>query len=244
MTETVSRPPALEMRGITKRYPGVVANDGIDLDVRPGRDPRPARRERRRQVDPDEHPVRAGHARTRARSSSTARPSRSSGPSDAIAARHQHGPPALHAGAGPVASPTTSCSARRRWPTRSSSTGTRPSRRIIELGKRFGFEIDPDVKVEALSVGWQQRVEILKALYREARILVLDEPTAVLTPQETKEIFAVLRRLARRGPQHHLHQPQALRGPRDRRPDHGHPARQGRRARASRPRPTRTTSPR
>ena len=72
-------------------------------------------------------------------------------------------------------------------------------KRIIELGKRFGFEIDPDAKVETLSVGWQQRVEILKALYRQARILVLDEPTAVLTPQETVEIFAVLRRLAAEG---------------------------------------------
>jgi ABC-type uncharacterized transport system ATPase subunit len=72
-------------------------------------------------------------------------------------------------------------------------------RRIIELGKRFGFDIDPEVKVGSLSVGWQQRVEILKALYREARILVLDEPTAVLTPQETKEIFEVLRRLAAEG---------------------------------------------
>jgi simple sugar transport system ATP-binding protein len=72
-------------------------------------------------------------------------------------------------------------------------------KRIIELGKRFGFEIDPDAKVETLSVGWQQRVEILKALYRQAKILVLDEPTAVLTPQETVEIFAVLRRLAAEG---------------------------------------------
>ena len=72
-------------------------------------------------------------------------------------------------------------------------------RRIVELGKRFGFEIDPDVKVGELSVGWQQRVEILKALYRNARVLVLDEPTAVLTPQETEEIFAVLRRLAEQG---------------------------------------------
>ena len=72
-------------------------------------------------------------------------------------------------------------------------------RRIIELGKRFGFEIDPDAKVETLSVGWQQRVEILKALYRQAQVLVLDEPTAVLTPQETVEIFAVLRRLAAEG---------------------------------------------
>ena len=101
--------------------------------------------------------------------------------------------------------------------------------RIMELGRRFGFEVDPEAKVGSLSVGWQQRVEILKALYRDARILVLDEPTAVLTPQETEEIFEVLRRLAAEGPQHRLHQPQALRGPRDRGPDHGHPARQGRR---------------
>ena len=71
--------------------------------------------------------------------------------------------------------------------------------RIIELGRRFGFEVDPEVKVGSLSVGWQQRVEILKALYRDAKILVLDEPTAVLTPQETEEIFEVLRRLAAEG---------------------------------------------
>jgi simple sugar transport system ATP-binding protein len=72
-------------------------------------------------------------------------------------------------------------------------------RRIVALGRQFGFEIDPDAKVQNLSVGWQQRVEILKALYRKARILVLDEPTAVLTPQETEEIFAVLRRLTDEG---------------------------------------------
>jgi simple sugar transport system ATP-binding protein len=76
---------------------------------------------------------------------------------------------------------------------------TEAKKRILDLGKQFGFEIDPDVKVGALSVGWQQRVEILKALYRNARVLVLDEPTAVLTPQETDEIFAVLRRLAANG---------------------------------------------
>ena len=73
------------------------------------------------------------------------------------------------------------------------------SKRIRDLGTRFGFEIDPDERVGRLSVGWQQRVEILKALFRDARVLVLDEPTAVLTPQETKEIFAVLRRLAEEG---------------------------------------------
>ncbi len=72
-------------------------------------------------------------------------------------------------------------------------------RRIRELGTFFGWEIDPDTTVGSLSVGWQQRVEILKAVYREAKILVLDEPTAVLTPQETQEIFGVLRRLTAEG---------------------------------------------
>ncbi len=72
-------------------------------------------------------------------------------------------------------------------------------RRIVELAQRFGFDIDPDVRVGRLSVGAQQRVEILKALYRDTRILVLDEPTAVLTPQETEEVFALLRRLAESG---------------------------------------------
>jgi ABC-type uncharacterized transport system ATPase subunit len=69
------------------------------------------------------------------------------------------------------------------------------SRRIRELGSRLGFEVDPAARVSQLSVGQQQRVEILKAVYRQVRILVLDEPTAVLTPQETREIFGVLRRL-------------------------------------------------
>jgi simple sugar transport system ATP-binding protein len=73
------------------------------------------------------------------------------------------------------------------------------SRRIAALAERFGFDLDPDVRVGSLSVGQQQRVEILKALYRDARILVLDEPTAVLTPGETEEIFALLRRLASDG---------------------------------------------
>ena len=96
-------------------------------------------------------------------------------------------------------SPRTSCSARRRWPTAIFLDRDEARKRIVELGRRFGFEIDPDAKVGSLSVGWQQRVEILKALYRQARVLVLDEPTAVLTPQETDEIFAVLRRLADAG---------------------------------------------
>ena len=72
-------------------------------------------------------------------------------------------------------------------------------RRIRALSEQVGFSIDPGQRVEQLSVGQQQRVEIVKALYRRARILVLDEPTAVLTPQETDEIFTVLRRLRGEG---------------------------------------------
>ncbi|BCL78447.1 sugar ABC transporter ATP-binding protein [Ktedonobacteria bacterium brp13] len=70
---------------------------------------------------------------------------------------------------------------------------------IVELSKRYGLPIDPDIKVEKLSVGQQQRVEILKMLYRGADILVMDEPTGVLTPQETDELFGVLRGLVQQG---------------------------------------------
>jgi simple sugar transport system ATP-binding protein len=65
--------------------------------------------------------------------------------------------------------------------------------RIRDLARRFGLEVDPDARVAELAVGERQRVEILKALYRDARILVLDEPTAVLTPQETDALFRTLR---------------------------------------------------
>lgn len=72
-------------------------------------------------------------------------------------------------------------------------------RRINELSSRYELKVDPKAKVWQLSVGEQQRVEIIKALYRDAEILIMDEPTAVLTPQETKELFATLRRMAGEG---------------------------------------------
>jgi len=70
---------------------------------------------------------------------------------------------------------------------------------VIDLISRFKFNVDPDAKVEKLSVGEQQRVEILKVLYRKADVIILDEPTAVLTPHEVDDLFAVLRRLKDEG---------------------------------------------
>jgi ABC-type uncharacterized transport system ATPase subunit len=71
--------------------------------------------------------------------------------------------------------------------------------RVRELGERYGLEVDPSARIWQLSVGQQQRVEIIKALSREARILILDEPTAVLTPQESESLFEVLRRMTAEG---------------------------------------------
>src|SRR5205085_9510444 len=71
----------------------------------------------------------------------------------------------------------------------------RVRRRVRELSTSYGLPVDPDALVRDLPVGIQQRVEILKALYREARVLILDEPTAVLTPQEATDLFRVMRTL-------------------------------------------------
>jgi ABC-type uncharacterized transport system ATPase subunit len=189
--------PALEMRGITKRYPGVLANDHIDLTLKPG------------EIHALLGENGAGKSTLMNILYGLAVPDEGeilldgevvaiNGPADAIARGismvHQHFMlvPVLTVAENILLGEETMANAifidRRE-----------AHRRIVELGRRFGFEIDPEAKVGSLSVGWQQRVEILKALYRESRILVLDEPTAVLTPQETEEIFAVLRRLAAEG---------------------------------------------
>ncbi len=71
--------------------------------------------------------------------------------------------------------------------------------RIRRLAEAYGLQVDPDALVWQLAVGEQQRVEILKALYRGADLLILDEPTAVLTPQEVDQLFTTLRRMAAEG---------------------------------------------
>lgn len=70
---------------------------------------------------------------------------------------------------------------------------------LEDLAERYGLQVDPDARISDLSVGQQQRVEILKALYRNVELLILDEPTGVLTPKETEKFFSVLRKLKAEG---------------------------------------------
>src|SRR6185295_3017181 len=87
--------------------------------------------------------------------------------------------------------------------------------RVEELSRRYGLAVDPRARIWQLSVGEQQRVEILKALYQDARILILDEPTAVLTPQEAAALFETIRAMAADGRtvifiSHKLHEVKAV----------------------------------
>jgi simple sugar transport system ATP-binding protein len=75
----------------------------------------------------------------------------------------------------------------------------RAALRVRELSELYGLNVDPGSKIEDISVGMQQRVEILKMLYRDAEILIFDEPTAVLTPQEIHELMGIMRRLVGEG---------------------------------------------
>src|SRR2546428_716611 len=191
-------PPVLEMRGVTKRFPtGTLANDAIDLDLRRGEihallGENGAGKSTLMNilyglVTPD-----AGQILI------DGQPVTIRDPADAIARGigmvHQHFMlvPVLSVAENVVLGQEI---------VRAGQVLDlgEAANRIRLLAKKLGFDIDPSTRVDQLSVGQQQRVEILKAIYRNARILVLDEPTAVLTPQETREIFEVLRRLRAEG---------------------------------------------
>jgi len=181
--------PMLEMRGITKRFPGVLANDSIDLTVQSGEvhtllGENGAGKSTLMKIlfglyQPDEGEIRLNGEQVKIASPSFAI-------QHGIGMIHQHFMlvPTLTV-AENVALGTRST----RWPL------TDPvvvSERVSEISERFGLSIDPSVEVWKLAVGERQRVEIIKALYREAKLLVLDEPTAVLTPQEVDEFFEIL----------------------------------------------------
>jgi ABC-type uncharacterized transport system ATPase subunit len=189
--------PVLELRGVTKQFPGVLANDHIDFDLRRGEvhallGENGAGKSTLMNIlyglyHPDEGEIRI-----------KGEPARINSPKDAIARGigmvHQHFmliPVMTVAENIVLASEPTHAGVMLDY--------SAANRRVEDLARTFNFAIDPRARVENIGVGQQQRVEILKALYRNADILILDEPTAVLTPQEAGELFEILETLKREG---------------------------------------------
>jgi general nucleoside transport system ATP-binding protein len=196
MTDVATQAPAVRLQGITKRFPGVVANDDINIEIRAGEihaivGENGAGKSTLMKIlygmqRPDEGTIEVGGRDMHFRS-----------PKDAIAAGigmvHQHFMLAdnltvlenIVLGSEPHKGPLLDFAKARS--------------RINDLSKTYGMPLEPDRLVETLSVGERQRAEIIKVLFRGARILILDEPTAVLVPQEVDELFRNLRDLKREG---------------------------------------------
>jgi len=182
----------LELRGITKRFPGVVANDHVDLTVEPGEihgllGENGAGKSTLMNILYGLYTADEGEILV------DDQPVRFAGPGDAIAAGigmvHQH---FMLVPVFTVAENITLGVERTRGLGRLDRAAA--SEAVRELAASSGLPVDPDATIEDLPVGLQQRVEILKALYRDARLLILDEPTAVLTPQEADDLFAAVKR--------------------------------------------------
>jgi simple sugar transport system ATP-binding protein len=189
-------PLAIELRDIVKRFPGVVANDGVNLSVRPGT------------IHAIVGENGAGKSTLMKTLYGAHRPDEGTICVDGVARHFKSPRDAIGAGIGMVfqhfmladnltvlenivlgQEPGT--------PLRLDVRGAKA--KLADIGERYGLVVDPDALVADLGVGEKQRVEIVKVLYRGARILILDEPTAVLVPQEVDELFRSLRELTAGG---------------------------------------------
>ncbi len=190
-------PPVLELRNISKAFPGVLANDGVSLDLQEGEihtllGENGAGKTTLMNIlyglykpDSGEIFVRGENAEIHS-------------PNDAIARGigmvHQHF----------MLVPVMTVTENVMLGVEEKRSGVfldraKVAARIREISQLYGLEVDPDAYIKDLPVGIQQRVEIIKVLYRQADILILDEPTAVLTPQEVEGLFKVLRSLVEKG---------------------------------------------
>jgi simple sugar transport system ATP-binding protein len=187
----------LELHGITKRYPGIVANDHVDFGLRRGEvhallGENGAGKSTLMNIvyglsKPDEGEIRVN-----------GKPVAFSSARDAI--EHGIGMVHQHFMLIPVMTVAENIVLAAEPTTIGGILDERgANRRVREISERFGLAVDPEATVDRISVGQQQRVEILKALYRGADILILDEPTAVLTPQEAGELFTIIRSLVAQG---------------------------------------------
>jgi general nucleoside transport system ATP-binding protein len=193
----VDEAPVLELRGITKQFPGVLANDHIDFDLRRG----------------EVHALLGENGAGKSTLMSilyglytadsgeilmSGKPVTISSPKHAIELGigmvHQHF----------MLIPVMTVTENIVLAQEPRHAGVlldydAATKRVRELSESFGLVVDPNARIEKITVGQQQRVEILKALYRGAEILILDEPTAVLTPQEAKELFEIIESLKSQG---------------------------------------------
>jgi ABC-type uncharacterized transport system ATPase subunit len=188
----------LELRGITKRFPGVVANQDVGLVVKPGEihgllGENGAGKTTLMNVlyglyQPDEGEILVDD-----------RAVTFGGPGDAIAAGigmvHQHFMlvPVFTVTENVMLGVETTSGPFGRLDQETAR------KRIVEVSEKHGLRVDPDALVEDLPVGVRQRIEIIKTLYRQSDVLILDEPSAVLTPQETEELFGIMRSLVEAG---------------------------------------------
>ena len=190
---------AVAMKGIVKQFPSVLANDHVNFEVRKGEihalvgENGAGKTTLMNQLyglyTPDEGEVFINGRKTII-----------NGPKDAIdmgiGMVHQH---FMLVDNQTVAENVVLGSEPRRGPLKLFMDSGRARKIVIELSKKYGLAVDVDAYIEDIPVGMQQRVEILKILYRGAEILIFDEPTAVLTPQETEELFKILRVLKENG---------------------------------------------
>jgi ABC-type uncharacterized transport system ATPase subunit len=187
--------PALEARGIVKAFPGIVANDDVDFDLRSGEihallGENGAGKSTLMNILAGLYRPDAGEIRI------DGTPVAFGSPRDAIAA----GLGMVHQHFTLVPSQTVTENILLGLDTpRFRLNAKRSEAEVARLADQFGLRVDPRAKIWQLSVGEQQRVEILKLLYRGARILIMDEPTAVLAPQEVDELFRTLRSMAADG---------------------------------------------
>lgn len=194
---TSASPPVLELRDITKRFPGVLANDHINLTLKAGEihallGENGAGKTTLMNVLYGLYEADEGEIWVRGQKADIREPN------DAIdlgiGMVHQHF----------MLIPPLTVTENVMLGIEETRAGgildrKRAAQRVRDISRQYGLEVDPDAYVRDLSVGIQQRVEIIKVLYRDADILILDEPTAVLTPQEVKELFQVIASLVEQG---------------------------------------------
>ena len=190
-------PPVLELRGITKQFPGVLANDNVNLSLEQG-EIHALLGENGAGKTTLMNILYGLYKPTKGEIFIKGQRAEISGPTDAI--RQGIGMVHQHFMLIPVLTVTENVMLGDETLKNGMFLDRKKvASRIREISQKYGLQVDPDAYVKDLPVGIQQRVEIIKVLYRKANVLILDEPTAVLTPQEVEELFAIIKSLVAQG---------------------------------------------